>query len=190
MSTNNTLQASPNVNGIDTGALKASMADISADAHKGLCRFQVSTAWRGGTKSRTTVDRWSIGGVEQPRDYTIDTDEPPELLGESDAPNPQEVLMAGLNACMMVGYVAGCAVRGITIEKLQIETTGELDLRGFLGLDPDVPPGYTDIDYVVRIKSDGTPEQLREIHETVRATSPNYWNLSRPIKLNPTLLVE
>jgi uncharacterized OsmC-like protein len=178
------------VNGIDTDALKQAMSDITDDASRGVCKFQVATAWRGGTKSRTRVDRWWMGGEQLPRDYTIDTDEPPELLGESDAPNPQEVLMAGMNACMMVGYVAGCAVHGITLEELSIETDGELDLRGFLGLDADVPPGYEQINYTVRIKGDGTPQQFQEIHDTVMATSPNFWNISRPIKLNPTLVVD
>ena len=32
--------------------------------------------------------------------------------------NPQEYLIAALNACMIVGYAAQCAVRGITIESL------------------------------------------------------------------------
>ena len=98
--------------------------------------------------------------------------------------------MAGLNACMTVGYVAGCSVRGIELESLSIETEGSLDLRGFLGIDKNVPPGYEEIRYTVRIKGNGTPEQFEEIHKTVMATSPNYWNLSRPIRLTPTLVVE
>jgi hypothetical protein len=46
--------------------------------------------------------------------------------------NPQENLIAALNACLTVGYVAQCAVRGITLESLAIETNGEMDLRGYL----------------------------------------------------------
>jgi hypothetical protein len=44
------------------------------------------------------------------------------------------------------------AVRGITLESLEIETDGEIDLRGFLGIDPAVPPGYENLSYIVRIK--------------------------------------
>ncbi|NIQ00748.1 MAG: OsmC family peroxiredoxin, partial [Nitrospinaceae bacterium] len=68
----------------------------------------------------------------------------------------QEVLFAALNACMMVGYAVGAAAKGITLEKLELDTDGELDLRGFLGLDPDIPPGYESIRYTVRIKGNGT----------------------------------
>ena len=52
-----------------------------------------------------------------------------------------------------------------------------------------VPPGYRHIDYDVRIKGNGTPEQFEEIHETVMATSPNYFNMSRPVKMNGRLVV-
>ena len=50
---------------------------------------------------------------------------------------------------------------GITLDSLEIRTQGKLDLRGFLGLSDDVPPGYEAIDYEVRIKGDGTPERFR-----------------------------
>ena len=44
------------------------------------------------------------------------------------------VLMSAFNACIMVGYVVGASVNGIHLEKVEIETDGELDLRGFLGI--------------------------------------------------------
>jgi len=47
------------------------------------------------------------------------------------------------------------AVRGITVESLEIETDGEIDLRGFLGIDATVPPGYENLSYIVRIKGNG-----------------------------------
>src|SRR5881275_1991298 len=90
--------------------------------------------------------------------------------------NPQEHLLAALNACMMVGYVAQCAVRGITLESLEIQTDGDIDLRGFLGVDPTVPPGYENLSYIVRIKGSGTKEDFAEIHDAVMATSPNFYN--------------
>ena len=82
-----------------------------------------------------------------PRRFSIDIDEPCELGGSNRFANPQEHLLAALNACMMVGYVAQCAVRGITLKRLEIETDGEIDLRGFLGIDPAAPPGYEKLSY-------------------------------------------
>lgn len=68
------------------------------------------------------------------RSFTIDVDEPLELPGESKAPNPQEMLMTAPNTCVMAGYVAGAAVKGIKLDRLEIETKGQLDLRGLLGI--------------------------------------------------------
>jgi hypothetical protein len=91
---------------------------------------------------------------------------------------------------MVVGYAAQCAVRGITIDSLAVETEGNIDLRGFLGIDPAVAAGYEQLRSVVRIKCNGTKKQFAEVHAAVIATSPNFYNISRPVALKPTLLVE
>jgi uncharacterized OsmC-like protein len=178
------------VNGVNVDDLLALIEGVKRDAAKGKTHWSVTTAWQGQTRSRAYVKGYAIGGQQVPRQFSIDIDEPCELGGSNRFANPQEYLLAALNACMMVGYVAQCAVRGIALDKLEIETHGEIDLRGFLGIDPAVPPGYGNLSYVVRIKGNGTREQFAEIHKTVMATSPNFHNLSRPVDLNPTLVVE
>jgi hypothetical protein len=42
---------------------------------------------------------------------------------------------------------------------------------------------------VVRIAGDATPEQFAEIHAEVQATSPNYDNLARAIRMEAKLEV-
>jgi OsmC-like protein len=91
---------------------------------------------------------------------------------------------------MTVGYVAQCTMRGITLKPLEIETEGEIDLRGFLGIEPNVPPGYKSLSYTVRLRGNGTQEQFAEIHEAVMATSPNVYNIANAVALKPTLVVE
>lgn len=177
------------VNGLDLDALGAMVEEIRKDPKKALARFSVTTRWMGRTATRSKVTGYEIGGNRIAREFEIAADEPEELLGENSSPKPQELLMAAVNACMSVGYVAGAALRGIRLEKLEIETTGELDLRGFLGLDDSVPPGYDEITYTVRIAGNGTPEQFEEIHRTVMQTSPNYFNLARPIRMNGRLKI-
>jgi uncharacterized OsmC-like protein len=178
------------VNGLDVGALGEVIEQVKKDPAQGLVEFRVASRWQGQTRSEHRVNSFRLGGQRIARSFAIAADEPCELLGENSAPNPQELLMSALNACVMVGYVAGAAVRGIRLEKLEIETCGELDLRGFLGIDARVPAGYESIRYVVRIKGSGTPEQFREIHETVLKTSPNYFNVSQPIAIEAHLQVE
>lgn len=95
--------------------------------------------------SRSSVKGFKLAGEHIARDFEIVADEPLELLGGNRAPNPQELLMAAVNACMTAGYVGGTALNGVTLERREIETTGEFYLRGFLGLDalPEFRPvGY------------------------------------------------
>ena len=177
------------VNGLDLEALGGVVEEIQKDAEKAKVSFDVTTRWQGQTRSETTVEGYTIAGERVSRSHKIVADEPFELLGSDGAANPQELLMAAVNACMTVGYVAGAALKGITLNSLEIRTNGTLDLRGFLGLDDRVPPGYEAVDYEVRISGDGTPEQFEEIHQTVMKTSPNYFNVSRPIRVTGTLNV-
>lgn len=183
-------KTTPNLNGIDVEALAGVIKEIRQDPSKGIVEFHVQSAWKGQTRSETTVESYRIGGQEVQRRFAVQVDEPLELLGENTAPNPQEMLMTALNACIMVGYVVGASVEGIALEKVEVETRGQLDLRGFLGIDPSVRPGYESIQYTVRLKGNGTEEQFRKIHETVRRTSPNYFNVAQPIRLDAELIVE
>ena len=179
----------PLVNDLDLAALAEMVEAIEQDASKATAAFRVTTRWTGQTRSESVVDGFDLGGDRITRLHKIVADEPCELLGNDSAPNPQELLMAAFNACITVGYVAGASLRGINLESLEIRTKGQLDLRGFLGLSEAVPPGYESVEYEVSIKGDGSAADFEEIHQTVMKTSPNYFNMSRPIPLYGKLLV-
>jgi len=188
MTTITTETAQP-VNGIDVAVLHQVVRAVSDDPSQGKVGFRVKNTWDGQTRSVAEIDHFTLAGKRIARRFRVPVDEPIELLGRNTAPNPQELLMASVNACMMVGYVAGAAARGITIESLEIETSGELDLRGFLGIDAAVKPGYDSLRLVVRIKGDGTDEEFQEIHRTVLKTSPNYFNITQPVRVDASLEV-
>ena len=178
------------VNGINVTDLFSLIEGVKQEPATAMTNWRVTTAWQGQTHSRSQVEAFGIGGQQVPRRFSIDIDEPSELGGGNAFANPQEHLLAALNACMTVGYVAQCAVRGIVLEKLEIETEGDIDLRGFLGIDPAVPPGYENLRYVVRIKGSGSKEDFAAVHQAVMATSPNFYNVAQRIALHPTVVVE
>lgn len=184
-----TLTEPGTLNGINTEALRDAISAVTQDPAHGMTRWQVTTHWRGGTRSDTRVTGCVLGGQRVAKDFTIRVDEPLQLLGTNQYANPQEHLLAALNACMIVGYTACCALEGIELEELRIETEGDIDLRGFLGIDPTVKPGYDQLRYTVFIKGGGTPEQFENIHRTVMATSPNYFNLANPVTLKSRLVL-
>jgi len=175
------------LNGINTTALAGFAEQVKADTAVGAVKFDVATEWQGGTKSVTKVAGYELSGTQIAREFQIAADEPVELLGENTAPNPQELLLAAMNACMTVGIVATAATMGVTLKSLTIRASGALDLRGFLGLDDAVKPGYDSIDYEIIMDGDFTPEQFQQIHDAVVKTSPNRWNVANAIRLNPKL---
>jgi len=177
------------LNGINLGALVNLCERIRSDPDAGRARFRAMTAWRGGTLSETRIDGWSLGSEHYPKHFVIVIDEPPAILGQDRAPNPQEYLLAAMNACILNTFVAVCSTMGVTLQSVILESTGVLDLRGFLGLDSSIPAGYRTIDYTIRVKGDGSPEQFRKAHEAMKATSPNFYNMAQSIALRSTLEV-
>lgn len=178
------------INGINVTALKEAIHAITEDPSMGQTRWQVSTEWKGGTRNDTHVKSYMIGGQEVKKDFLIKIDEPLELCGSNQYANPQEYLLAAMNSCIMVGYAAACALEGVELESLRLETQGDIDLRGFLGIDADVKPGYDSLEYKVFIKAKATEEQLKNIHEFVSRTAPNRFNLASPIPMTTTMVIE
>jgi uncharacterized OsmC-like protein len=177
------------MNGIDLPALNTLADRVKNHSDQRTVGFKVKTEWKGQAKTVSTVSDYLLGDKTIIRQFQIHADEPHELLGENTAPNPQELLMAALNACLSVGYAANAAAMGIKLEKVEIETEGQLDLRGFLGVDSAVRPGYEEVRYTVRIKSSAPHEKLEELHQSTIKTSPNFYNFSTAIRMIPKLVI-
>jgi uncharacterized OsmC-like protein len=177
------------INGFNIAKIQELVEAIRNDPNEARIEFKVRSSWKGQTRSEARVESYRLGGKEITREFTVAADEPLELDGSNIEPNPQELLMAALNACMIVGYAANAALRGVSLDRLEIESSGALDLQGFLGLDPAIPAGYEKLRVKVKIGGDGTPEQFREIHAAVQATSPNLFNLTRAVRIVPELIL-
>ena len=179
------------VNDVDVDALEDIAASARSKPEQATVAYGVATRWTGQMRSEGSARPIRLGnGRTIDRQFKIAADEPEEILGTDAAPNPQELLLAALNACMTVRYVEGASLRGINLTKLEIETEGTLDLRGLFQLSELVPPGYPAIRYVVRIAGDGTPRQFEEIHAEVQQVSPNYDSFARSIRMEGELLIE
>ncbi|GMV24549.1 MAG: hypothetical protein AMXMBFR58_05800 [Phycisphaerae bacterium] len=179
----------PVINGIDVGELRSTIAAIEESPAAGKTTWTIRSVWKGGTRSDHHVESCRIGAGDIPRRFTIPVDEPYELCGSNRYANPQEYLMAALNACMMVGYSAVAALMGITLTRLEVTTYGDIDLRGFLGIAPSVSAGYDNLHQDVIIAGSGTDDEFRRLHDIVRATSPNFFNITRAVPVNSRLTI-
>ena len=183
------IASSQSLNGFNLQALQDIVEHVSADPSAAVVGFLVSSRWSGAARVESRVTEYELAGQKIQRQHVIRSDEPRELLGEDSAPNPQELLFAALNACMIFGYVTNAAALGITVERLSIETHGSLDIRGALAV-ADVPAGMPEIHYTVRIRANADAEQLEALHQAVIAHSPNRFHLAQPIRLVPKLTIE
>jgi len=145
-----------NVNGIHLETLNATVQAIDEDPGLGACKFRASNTWIDGNQNKTTVTGFYGARQEIAHQQTFEllADEPPILAGNDQGANPVEHLLNALAACVTTSIVAHAAVRGIHIDELESELEGDIDLRGFLGLDEDVPKGFTDIRVNFKVKTD------------------------------------
>jgi uncharacterized OsmC-like protein len=73
--------------------------------------------------------------------------------GLHDAPNPGELLCAALAACAdgTMRMIAGRL--GVELELLEVEVSGELDVRGTLAVDRTVPVGFERLAAAIRVRA-------------------------------------
>jgi uncharacterized OsmC-like protein len=144
------------INGVDLDVLMETVGAIQKDPELGIARFRASNTWMNGNHNRSEVTGFygARQEIAHAQAFTMDADEPPILAGQDTAPNPVEHLLHALASCLTTSMVAHAAVRGIAIEELESELEGDIDLNGFLGLDANVPKGYTEIRARFRVKAD------------------------------------
>jgi uncharacterized OsmC-like protein len=101
-------------------------------------------------------------------------DEPPHLLGEDNAPNPSEAVLASLGACLAVGVHANATAHGVKLSKLALELEGDINVTAVWGtgdLDEAKTLGFT----AVRVKIDAEGDAPKEVIDEIVSHS-NVWS--------------
>ena len=91
------------VNGVDLDRLSATIDHVTADPALARFQFRADNHWIDGGYSRTTIQGFYGAGHEDTTrtgPFTVDTDEPPVLLGQNRAPNTVEYVLHALAACL------------------------------------------------------------------------------------------
>ena len=170
-----TTQTQQKINGVDVDQLLATVDAIKENPSLAEFRFRAQTEWLEGGHSRTRIQGFYGAGQEDESRtgaFHMEGDEPPVLLGTNQAPNAVEAVLHALASCLSVGFVYNAAAQGITVEALEFELEGDLDLRAFLGLSDEVRPGYEGITINYRVNADAPPEKIDELCAYVQQTSP------------------
>ena len=162
------------VNGVNVDELFATIEAVKSDAEIARFRFRAANKWIDGGNNQTVINDYD--GARQTfsrsEPFVIQKDEPPILLGTDKGANPVEYVLAALAGCLTTSLVYHAAAQGVEIEEIESRFEGDLDLRGFLGLDETVRNGYESVRVAFKIKSDAPQEKLQELVELAQRRSP------------------
>lgn len=166
-------------NGVNVDQLMATVEHVQADPSLGKFEFRAKNNWIEGGHCVTSVKSFYGAGEEdssRENTFTMEADHPNVLLGEDLAPSAAEIVLHALGSCLTAAMTYHAAAQGIDIEGMESSLVGDLDLQGFLGLDPEVRKGYEGIKVKFKVKSDASEEQLRALSQF----SPVFDMISNP----------
>ncbi len=151
---------------------------IQEDDNNAKAVFSAKTELQTGLKCSAQI-----------RNFSFQIDEPVQLGGTDEGPNPVELVLAALGTCQEIVYSAYAAVLGIHLNSVKVNVKGNLNLKGFFGLDENIHPGFEDISYTTFIDSPASSEQLNQLVKVVEKHCPVLDILTReiPVKGNVKL---
>lgn len=157
----------------------AATADkLTADPGRAVVHYRASGTGGEGVRADVTIGR-----------HRLVIDEPPAVGGQNAAANPVEHALAALLSCQVVTYRLWAAELGIPLDDVAVEVEGDLDVRGFFGLDDAVRPGFGDVRVVVTLSGPAGAERYRELAAAVDAHCPVLDVFRNPTPVTTTVVV-
>jgi len=122
------------------------------------------------------------------REHLVKSDYGEAAGGDNQAPNPIELLLAAVAACIEAAFYEFAMHEGFTINALAVDVQGTLDLRGFFMLD-DVSAGFKDLQYTFSIESPDDEIKIRALAEKVISHCPVVDSLIKPTPVSGQIKV-
>ena len=119
-------------------------------------------------------------------EHTFTIDEPPSLGGTDLGANPVEHLLGALSACQVITYQVWGQKLGLQIDNIDIAAEGELDLRGFFGLNDGVRPGFGSIAFTVTLTGPESDEAYADLVRQVDEHCPVLDSLVAEVPVSST----
>ena len=143
------------------GIIAATAGAVADDASRGQVAFTATGRATG-----------SVATDVRSRQHGFVVDEPASLGGDDSATNPVEYALGAFIGCQVVTYRFWAAQLGIRLDDISCTAVGDLDVRGFFGLDDSVRAGFTEIRLDVRLSGPETAERYAELQAAVDAHCP------------------
>ncbi|MCU6794302.1 OsmC family protein [Paenibacillus sp. WQ 127069] len=114
------------------------------------------------------------------RDFQIISDSPDDFAGYNLGPSSPELQLGVLGSCLTHITLIQASIRGVSLETLEVEVTGELHpLAGKPGYE-EIPVYPHNIAYTVTLGSTETDETIQALREAVERVCPIYNLLVNP----------
>lgn len=127
-----------------------------------------------GFQSETTI-----------RDFKLTADEPVALGGTNKGPNPVELVLGALATCKEIVIKAYALTLGIPVTSVKVHSKGKLDLKGFLNIDAETRPGFSEVSYQIEIETpEKDPEKLKQLESLIETKCPVHDIIQNSVKLN------
>jgi uncharacterized OsmC-like protein len=90
--------------------------------------------------------------------------------GTAQGPDPGFIVRSALGTCFAMGYVIWAAQLGVPVSNVEVDIEADFDARGQHDV-PGIPPGYTEVRYLVRIESTAPEAEIERMVETADRAS-------------------
>jgi uncharacterized OsmC-like protein len=164
-------------NGVDVAKLYGTLDAIKAQPEIARFQFRASNRWIHGAHNRSTIRDFYAACQEdtsRAQAFELDAGEPAILIGEDTGPNPAEYVLHALAACLTTSIVYVAAARKVELTSVESTLTGDMDVRGALGVDEERRNGFERIGVSFRVTGNAPEEKLREVVERAKARSAVY----------------
>ena len=147
-------------NGVPRDKMFGAIAKMKENGELAQFRFSASNEWVEGTASQSSIYEWYGLGAEQQHVAEFDFTADHPTLGHGHGPTPQEYVLHALAACIAAGVATTAANREIELRWIDTTVRGTIDVRGVLGIDPDVRNGFDMVEVEVDVEGDAPREAL------------------------------
>jgi len=106
------------------------------------------------------------------RNFSLRIDEPEQLGGSDSGMTPMEAMLIALGSCQVVVAAAFSQYHEIDLQDFWVDVEGDMDLDGFQKGKPGVRMGFQEVRLTPHIKSNSSPEAIREFLKFVELRCP------------------
>jgi len=178
----NTTTHQPMLNGVNVGAVLEAREAMTAMPAAAKFQWRATSEWVDGIHTRSEVHDYFGAGEEQShrQSFVYDTDHPELFAADDNGPAPVEIVLVGLAGCLTGGIASVATNRGIELRSVKAVITGDMDLQGVLGIDPDVRNGFSSVTVRYEIDADASRADIEAIVAQSQKRSAVFDIMSNP----------